>query len=774
MRHPRLIPVLLLIIITSLATPLQAQIVLKGKITTEKNEPVAFAPVILQQLPDTTRYTEGVITDMAGNYRFGKHRAGRYLLSVRTIGYKTLYDTVLLRKPSIGMTEVVRDYVLSEDVAEIDAVVVTANNTASYFDRTVYTITNEDRKAAVTSLDLTNKIPQIRINRQTNQITASDGSVTVLVNGIASSEQELTTLRPEDVRKIEYYDLPPIKFGLSNGNKVINIITKIREDGIYGSVELNQHLTSPWLNDSFFLQYNRGRHQLAFTANIGYGSWDDQYASDEMEYTLDGVDFRQEEERQSENNFLSPQFSLKYTNQLPGKYVFQARFFPSYDKHSQQTDSRLAFIQDGIGSDRYGVKESESHSFNPTLDLYFWRQFRNRHELMITLRGDYINSVSDTYKNQYALSDDTPVFEDFLNMDGDGYQMNGQALYTKTFDKLTLSFGDYFYYDISKYRIDNTSGYSRETNSILKNYFAGEITGKIGPRFTYRFSLGVTGTRTKTNDNDIWQWVFAPRVDIGYRISPSFMLKAGFVQANMLPGLGQLSEATSFYNQNIIVHGNPELVGGRANQTTFNVVYHNKWLNINVSYSYLYYKNPIDYYYQYEQPYIAYSPINDNWADVHSVHYDLRLSPFKNDLLALKLGGGFSYTKVDSKVLGRVTHFQAPMYYELTFNYKNFSAYYQGAIPCKGLSIPMIYDSELSSAIGVRYKYKDWAFQLSCDNFLTNPESHYHSIENSIVRTQGTSYVKNAWNRVMLKINFRFGKGKQYQEPVRKTVEEGL
>ena len=153
MRHPRLIPVLLLIIIPSLATPLQAQIVLKGKITTEKNEPVAFAPVILQQLPDTTRYTEGVITDMAGNYRFGKHRAGRYLLSVRTIGYKTLYDTVLLRKPSIGMTEGVRDYVLSEDVAEIDAVVVTANNTASYFDRTVYTITNESRSDQQDSAD---------------------------------------------------------------------------------------------------------------------------------------------------------------------------------------------------------------------------------------------------------------------------------------------------------------------------------------------------------------------------------------------------------------------------------------------------------------------------------------------------------------------------------------------------------------------------------------------------------------------------------------------
>ena len=204
-----------------------------------------------------------------------------------------------------------------------------------------------------------------------------------------------------------------------------------------------------------------------------------------------------------------------------------------------------------------------------------------------------------------------------------------------------------------------------------------------------------------------------------------------------------------------------------------NVVYHNKWLNINVSYSYLYYKNPIDYYYQYEQPYIAYSPINDNWADVHSVHYDLRLSHSKR-LAGIEIRRRIQLYKSRFESIGRVTHFQAPMYYELTFNYKNFSAYYQGAIPCKGLSIPMIYDSELSSAIGVRYKYKDWAFQLSCDNFLTNPESHYHSIENSIVRTQGTSYVKNAWNRVMLKINFRFGKGKQYQEPVRKTVEEGL
>ncbi len=95
----------------------------------------------------------------------------------------------------------------------------------------------------------------------------------------------------------------------------------------------------------------------------------------------------------------------------------------------------------------------------------------------------------------------------------------------------------------------------------------------------------------------------------GHRLPyfPSFMLKAGFVQANMQPGLGQLSGVTSFQNQNIVMHGNPTLTSCRANQTMLAVIFHNKWLNVNLSYDYFIHENPINYYYQYEQPYIAYA-----------------------------------------------------------------------------------------------------------------------------------------------------------------------
>lgn len=393
---------------------------------------------------------------------------------------------------------------------------------------------------------------------------------------------------------------------------------------------------------------------------------------------------------------------------------------------------------------------------------------------MVTLRADYVSSVSDSNKNQYDIVGDTPVFEDFTNVDGNSYRLTGQALYTKTFDKLTFSFGDYFSYNLNKLQTDNVFGHADENNSILNNYLAGEITGKIGKRFTYRFSLGVSASHTQTPENDIWQWVFSPKVDIGYSISPSFILKAGFAQANIPPAIGQLSGASSFLNQDIMVHGNPDLISSRANQTFFSVGYHNKWLNMDVGYTYLYIKNPIYSYYLYEQPYIAYAPVNDNWRDGHSLDYNLRISPFKNDLLTLKLNGRFGYTKIDSKQLGLLTHFQTTLYYELAFNYKNFSAFYQGAIPSEQLSAPWIYDNELSSVIGARYKYKNWAFSVSCFNFLINPENRSRTIDNSIVRNQVVAYDKSTWNRVVLGVNFHFGKGKTYQDPDKKTIEPGL
>lgn len=226
-----------LFVIAANIAAVDAQIVLKGKVTTREEEPVAFAAVSLRGMRDTTRLVETAVTDMQGNYAFGKHREGKYLLTIQSLGFRTLNDTVHIRRSSLGNTyEMRKDYLLEEEVTAIDDVVVVGTNVTHYLDRTVYRVTNADRRTAVTGLDLTNKVPQVTLDRINETVSSSDGAVTILVNGIAASAQELKTISPEEVGQIEYYDLPPIRYG--GGNAVLNIVTKEVRDGFYGGIDL--------------------------------------------------------------------------------------------------------------------------------------------------------------------------------------------------------------------------------------------------------------------------------------------------------------------------------------------------------------------------------------------------------------------------------------------------------------------------------------------------------------------------------------------------------
>ena len=55
-----------LFVIAANIAAVDAQIVLKGKVTTREEEPVAFAAVSLRGMRDTTRLVETAVTDMQG------------------------------------------------------------------------------------------------------------------------------------------------------------------------------------------------------------------------------------------------------------------------------------------------------------------------------------------------------------------------------------------------------------------------------------------------------------------------------------------------------------------------------------------------------------------------------------------------------------------------------------------------------------------------------------------------------------------------------------
>lgn len=756
-----------LFVIAADCAALNAQIVLKGQVTAPVEEPVAFATVSLRGMSDTTRLVDAVVTDMRGEYAFGKHREGKYLLTIQSLGYRTLNDTVHIRRSSLGNTyEMLKDYVLEEEATEIDDVVVVGNSVTHYLDRTVYRVTNADRRTAVTSLDLTNKVPQITLDRINETVSSSDGAVTILVNGIAASAQELKTISPEEVGQIEYYDLPPIRYG--GGNAVLNIITKEVKDGFFGGIDLKHAIPVRWLNDSFYLRYNRGRSQLTFRYYASWHKSDELFSDDEYRYSLNHTDYAQYLNVSGGYRSFYNDFNLKYTNQLQDKYVFQATFYPSLRSYKNHYDSRIKFLEDAAETQQYGNYRTESKVFNPTLDLYFWKQLGRKQELIMVLTGNYFDSKLDTRSNEYYAVDESPVFEDFLTVDGRKYSAIGQALYIKNFEKVTFTVGDRFSYESNiAHTTSWLSGDRQERTGRLSNYFAAEVSGKIKSRFSYRFSLGVIATNTVTDAIDSWQWVFAPNVIAGYQISPSFIVKAGFSQVNTSPSIGMLNDRTAMITQNIISRGNPFLENGFRNSAFISTGYSNKWLNMNVTFQYGYAKNPINYYYRQEGNLYEYMPLNDRSSETCGINYALQFTPFENDLLTIKLQGGVYYTNLNSGILGRVGYLQTPLSYYIQFAWKNFSAFYQGNIVTGNMVPPMIVYSSLGSGIGIIYKYKDFAFTVSCANFLICPESRSHTINGSAVWRKSTGSQRDSYNRVMLGVSYNFGRGRVYNEAER-------
>lgn len=756
-----------LFVIAADIAAVDAQIVLKGKVTTREEEPVAFAAVSLRGMRDTTRLVETAVTDMQGNYAFGKHREGKYLLTIQSLGFRTLNDTVHIRRSSLGNTyEMRKDYLLEEEATAIDDVVVVGTNVTHYLDRTVYRVTNADRRTAVTGLDLTNKVPQVTLDRINETVSSSDGAVTILVNGIAASAQELKTISPEEVGQIEYYDLPPIRYG--GGNAVLNIVTKEVRDGFYGGIDLKHAVPVRWLNDSFYLRYNRGRSQLTFRYYASWHKSDAQFVDDEYRYALNGTDYAQYLHTSGGYRSFYNDFNLKYTNQLQDKYVFQATFYPSLRNNENHYDSQIEFLEGATGMQRYGNYRTESKIFNPTLDLYFWRQLGRKQELIMAITGNYFDSGLDTRSSEYDSADDRPVFEDFLTVDGRKYSAIGQALYIKNFEKVAFSVGERFSYESNiAHTTSWLSGDRQERTTRMNNYLAAEVSGKIKTRFSYRFSLGVIASRTVTAGNDSWQWVFAPNVIAGYQISSSFIVKAGFSQANTSPSIGMLDDRIAMITQNIVSRGNPSLKNGFRNSAFIGTGYTNKWLNINVTCLYGYAKNPINYYYRQDGARYEYMPVNDRSSETCGINYALQLTPFENDILTIKLQGGVYYTNLNSGVLGRVGYLRIPLSYYIQFAWKNLSAFYQGNIVTGNMVPPMIVYSDLGSGIGIIYKYRNFAFSLSCANFLIRPESRSHTIDGSAVWRKSTGSQRDSYNRVMLGVSYNFGRGRVYNEAER-------
>ena len=121
----------------------------------------------------------------------------------------------------------------SNHTKELNEVVVTASYLTREDDHILAVPTKEQRKHAVTGYDLLQNlmIPGISVDRATGSVTTPAGAATLYIDGREADFREVQSLRPKDIARVEYFDIPTGKY--ANDMSAINFVLKKLDNGGY-------------------------------------------------------------------------------------------------------------------------------------------------------------------------------------------------------------------------------------------------------------------------------------------------------------------------------------------------------------------------------------------------------------------------------------------------------------------------------------------------------------------------------------------------------------
>lgn len=141
---------------------------------------------------------------------------------------------------------------------ELSEIVVEANNQVAEPDKTIYIPGRRQREAAsdgVTLLGLMN-IPQLSVNRLSGEVkTAANQPVDIFINYHRASREELSGLKPADVKRVEYLQYPTDPRFL-RAQFAVNIITRKIDYGGYTKLSAKERFMVNSGNASVYSKFN--------------------------------------------------------------------------------------------------------------------------------------------------------------------------------------------------------------------------------------------------------------------------------------------------------------------------------------------------------------------------------------------------------------------------------------------------------------------------------------------------------------------------------------
>ena len=750
------------IVLILLPKILQSQVEISGTIYAEGDNKsvIPFANVLLFNLSDSNKVEYSCITDLKGQFLLKEVKPETYKLLSSCLGY-TDYSTILTVQDRKNF---VFNIVLKEQSVNLNEVTVTANKVTRSIEKTTYIITPKETSKATTSLDLLEIIPSLNLNYMEETVTSGQkGSVKILINGINANEKELKSLKPEEIIKIEYFEMPLARF--ASYSAVVNVITEKNKNGIAAGFDASHAFSTGFANDFAYIKYNKNKSQFSLLYSFNYRNYKDRVWIEKYDYTFKDVNYIKERSSNGHFGYSGHNIDLSFINQEDKKYIFLFKISPNFsENHSNEQSKIFNSINNNI-SDNNGNMIWKGNQLKPSAELYYQRHYKQNRELIFNVVGTGFISDNKVTNIELTSVHDT-IFFDYRKSKNNKISAIAEIVFSKQFENIKTDISYRFMKAYQENNIINSFNNPVYYTDQIDNYLYGEITGKYG-KISYHSIIGISNSYFNESfyNSGYKKWFFRPAIVLGYDINDKNGFKTYYYAGTVEPSLSDLSNNTIIINENIISQGNPTLKPYWGHVAGLVYIYYGEKLNIGVDNRSGFVKNYIIQHYKETENYIILSKMQSNKAFSFSSEYSLTYKPLKN-LLFLKINGSLDYVNFSSIETCKLSVLSYPLSGTITFVYKVFMLSYQHNFVVRELDDALLYfkKAENYSNVGLQVFTGSLSASVNVYYPFSVSKSSRETIPASIVNHSSKIQINDNASMFVLKLSYNFRAGKDYKD----------
>lgn len=607
----------------------QTQQKIQGKVVDADRQDVAFATVRLLEQDST--FVQGTTTDSIGCFELPFGKKGKYILYVSSIGYESQRQDIELLDPQQEKLYVV----LKTDNIRLGEVVIKGKSLVRKDNHLQIVPDRQQVKHAGTGYDLLYNLmlPGIEVDRMSGTVSTFGGNVTLYIDGRKAEYREVQNLRPQDVERIEYFDVPGGKYATDIAS--INYVTKQYKSGGYVSADARQ--TLGYRNEDYNLAAKVQRGDVSYTLFGGhaYSKRDAVTRIKNEEFFFPDYAVSREYRTLGGENRNNRQYgqlnilSRKAARMLSGKFSLVRSHTPEnsltgqmeYDGHFSQNHASGDF--------------SRQTGIMPGMELYGNFDLKNNQYIEVTARGSY---ARNTYRRSYTEDDYASASdnrEDLYNL----FAGINYGIRLPKQNSLSVQLRTFYMNSSSNYEGSYTDWQHLWNSQTL---FYVEYSQRIS-RFNFQVMPGITALYYHLHGSDRVEQ-YTPRLTsrLSWQPDKKQQLSLNLLVANAFPNINALNDAIQEIDLLKVKRGNPALRNKRFYQAQLNYSLQLGKVNLQAVGFYLFQQHPIITTYSVADDRLVES--FDDCVRSHSANAVLSLSWKATEHLHFKLDGNYMHT----------------------------------------------------------------------------------------------------------------------------------